>query len=313
MRLTSSNRPLPRRSPGMAAVGQAGRIFPNVTVRLQDADIDRSLRSRNVASHTIAHLVTPSCVVDASGRLAAQAGFGGRFKLIWQLAGAMRYQDAHRSFALRTGEMAIMPMAWTYNLEMDERFEALVLVFDPASGRNWRETAQREMGRAIPARGAIAASAAGAAALLRFGRPDSTDVLAVQSLVDMVLGSLDVGADSASPEPSSPPCLFRARLLIGQNIGDESYGPDRLARDLGLSRRSLYNRFGRMGMTPANFIQQQRLARARAEILSDPDRERSLVTIALRNGFSDSSSFSRSFKAAYGITPSEFRTLKTSA
>lgn len=312
MNPTRSNRAQARSRSGMVAIEQAKRVFPNLTVALRDDNVDRSLYSRIVADHAIAHLATPQTVVEACGRSAARAGFGNRFKLIWQLAGAMRYEDEHRSFALRAGEMVITPMAWTYRLEMDAHYEGLVLIFDPARSRSWRETAHREMGRAIPASGAIAASAGGAAALLRHGRSESTDVLALRSLVDIALTSLDGRGANASPEQPPSAGLFRARLMVAQNIADERYGPDRLARDLGLSRRSLYNRLGRIGLTPAGFIRQQRLERARAEILSDPDPEISLVTIALRNGFSDSANFSRAFKAAYGIPPSKLRTLKKS-
>lgn len=296
----------------MAAIDEAKRLFPNLTVKLQSTDVCRSLRSRMVANHTIAHLSTPLSLVDASGRAAAGAGFGSHFKLIWQLAGKLEYEDSHGSLTLRAGEMLITAMARDYHLAMAENFEALLLVFNPATFRKWQDIAQLEAGKAIPPSGAVAASAAGIETLLRYGRSDNSDALAVQSLVDMALAPLDVGQADCQPEHPTPNCLFRASLLIAQNIGDQSYGPDRLARDLGLSRRSLYSRFGQMGITPAAFIRQQRLARARDEILNDPERQINLITIALRHGFSDGASFSHSFKATYGVTPSRLRSFQNS-
>lgn len=286
------------------AIQQADRAFPNLSVALRNDGVRRSILSRRIESHSIAHLVTPHTIVDASGAKAMQAGFGGHFKLIWQLKGTMRYEDAHRSFVLQPGQMLIAAMAWTYCLEMDEDYEGLVLIFDPTSKRSWLETVHGEMGRPLASSGPVAASAGGSKALLWHGRHSTADAPTVESLIDIAL--LSLGAPDASPlDRPLPTILLRARRMIAENIADESYGPDQLARDLGLSRRSLYNAFGRIGPTPAHFIRQQRLERARAEILGTPDV--SITEIALRNGFSDSSSFSHAFKASYDISPRELR------
>ena len=293
-----------RRYSSAEAIQQADRTFPNLSVALRDDSVRRSILSRRIDCHSIAHLVTPQTTVDASGARATQAGFGAHFKLIWQLKGTMRYEDAHQSFVLQPGQMLIAAMAWTYCLEMDEDYEGLVLIFDPTSKRSWQETVYGEMGRPLASSGPLAASAGGSKALLWHGRHSTADAPTVESLIDIAL--LSLGARDASPlDRPLPAILLRARLMIAENIADESYGPDHLARDLGLSRRSLYNSFGRIGLTPAHFIRHQRLERARAEILNAPDV--SITEIALRNGFSDSSSFSHAFKANYDISPRELR------
>jgi AraC family transcriptional regulator, positive regulator of tynA and feaB len=100
---------------------------------------------------------------------------------------------------------------------------------------------------------------------------------------------------------------FRARWLVRRNIADFNYTPARLAHDLGLSRRSLYNRFAGCGITPAAFIRMVRLQQAKREIESDPKGTTALTTVALRNGFPDSSSLSHAIKANYGVTPKALR------
>jgi AraC-like DNA-binding protein len=293
-----------RRYSSAEAIRQADQAFPNLSVALRKDGVPRSVLSRRIEGHSITHLVTPQTTVDASGARATQAGFGGYFKLIWQLKGTMRYEDAHRSFVLQPGQMLVAAMASTYCLEMDEDYEGLVLIFDPTSKRSWQETVYGEMGRPIASSGPLAASAGGSKALLWHGRHSTADAPAVESLIDIAL--LSLGArDASSLDRPLPTILLRARLMIAENIADESYGPDQLARDLGLSRRSLYNAFGRVGLTPAHFIRQQRLERARAEILGAPDV--SITEIALRNGFSDSSSFSHAFKTNYDISPRDLR------
>jgi transcriptional regulator GlxA family with amidase domain len=136
------------------------------------------------------------------------------------------------------------------------------------------------------------------------------DVQTIEALVDIAL--LSLGAQAApSPEGPLPALMLRARLMIAQNIADQDYGPRQLARDLGLSRRSLYNSFDRIGLKPADFIKRQRLERARDEILGQPNV--GITTIALRNGFSDGARFSHTFKAHYGIPPRNLRAMKALA
>jgi transcriptional regulator GlxA family with amidase domain len=101
------------------------------------------------------------------------------------------------------------------------------------------------------------------------------------------------------------PLLARAALHVLRNSADSTYGPERLARDMGMSRRSLYMRLATFGTTPGGLIRRTRLDRVREDILQD--RTRSLLDIALANGFGDGASLSRAFRIAYGHPPSELR------
>src|SRR5262245_6189155 len=179
-----------RRYSSAEAIQQADRTFPNLSVALRNDHVRRSILSRRIECHSIAHLLTPQTIVDASGARATQAGFGACFKLIWQLKGTMRYEDAHRSFVLQPGQMLIAPMAWTYCLEMDQDYEGLVLIFDPTSKRSWQETVYREMGRPLASSGPLAASAGGSQALLWHGHHSTADAPTVESLIDIALLSL---------------------------------------------------------------------------------------------------------------------------
>jgi AraC-like DNA-binding protein len=247
--------------------------------------------------------MTPHTVVEASGAKARQAGWSGCFKLIWQLKGAMRFEERDRSFTVSPGGMLVTAMSRTYCLEMSENYAGLVLVVDPIVNPAWQKMAHRAMGQPMVVGGPLAAVAAGAAALLQHGS-SAADMPTIESLIEIAMRTL--GADSAylSDQPL-PAILLRARLMLTRSIGDESYGPDRLARDLGLSRRSLYSALGRVGLTPAQFIKRQRLEHARADLLKHPDI--SITTIALQNGFSDGTAFSHAFRAEYGIAPRELR------
>ena len=291
-----------------AAIEQAKQAFPNISVSLQSDGVSPSLVSRRTQSHGISHLLMPRIVVDASGPKAIRAGFGDRLKLLWQFKGTMRYEDANGSFELGPGGALITAMGRNYRIETSYDYEGLALIFDPASSRSWQDIAYQELGKPISPSGPLAAAAAGTLALLRHHSDSPNDVRALDSLVDIALRSLDAEvASSRSDQPLSP-ILARARLLIAQHISEQDFGPDQLARGLGLSRRSLYNAFDRTGLTPATLIRRVRLERARGELLDNPDV--SITTIALSNGFPDSSSFSHAFRASYGLSPRDLRNLK---
>ncbi|MET0676437.1 MAG: helix-turn-helix domain-containing protein [Bradyrhizobium sp.] len=258
---------------------------------------------RRIGNHTIAHLMTPHSIVEASGAKARQVGWSGRFKLIWQLEGTMRFEERDRSFTVSSGEMLVTAVSRTYCLEMSENYAGLVLVVDPILNPAWQKMAHRAMERPMVVGGPLAAVAAGAAALLHHAS-SAADMPTIESLIEIAIRTLGVDSAYLSDQPL-PAMLLRARLMLARSIGDEGYGPDSLAHDLGLSRRSLYNAFGRVGLTPAQFIKRQRLEHAKADLLKQPVI--SITPIALQNGFSDGTAFSHAFRAQYGISPRELR------
>jgi len=82
--------------------------------------------------------------------------------------------------------------------------------------------------------------------------------------------------------------------------------PEELARYSHLSLRSLYLLFEKNAKTtPKNFIRQKKLERVYAT-LTDPSSKMANVTaVALEYGFSHLGRFSESYKATFGMLPSE--------
>jgi AraC-like DNA-binding protein len=183
----------------------------------------------------------------------------------------------------------------------------LVLSFDAGAHPAWLNLVEQgENELVLKPSSAAAASAAGMMALMRQSHNDSCSELVLNSLFELATGSVNRGI-ADPPSERIAPSLFRARWLVRQNIADLNYTPAQLAHDLGLSRRSLYNRFAGCGITPAAFMRMVRLEQAKREIESDPTGIASLTTVALRNGFPDSSSLSHAIKANYGVTPKALR------
>lgn len=100
---------------------------------------------------------------------------------------------------------------------------------------------------------------------------------------------------------------MRSEQLIQARLGDPSLDPSRMAAALHVSIRTLQTVFAEVGTSPARFLLAARLDRA-AELLTGPDAAARTVTeVAHAVGITDTSQFSRSFKARHGCAPREFR------
>lgn len=100
--------------------------------------------------------------------------------------------------------------------------------------------------------------------------------------------------------------LERIQRHIAANLGAPGLHAEALCGAFRLSRSQLYRLFEPLGGVAA-YIQEQRLAQAYAE-LSDPAHgHRRIYDIAFSGGFASEAHFSRAFRRAFGLSPSEAR------
>jgi AraC-like DNA-binding protein len=99
--------------------------------------------------------------------------------------------------------------------------------------------------------------------------------------------------------------MARAKKLIAAQLATRDLSPEKLCRDLSISRSRLYRIFEPSGGI-SNYIRRQRLLRTR-DILSDDTDRRSISLIAEEWGFMDPSTYSRTFRREFGMTPKEAR------
>lgn len=99
--------------------------------------------------------------------------------------------------------------------------------------------------------------------------------------------------------------MARAKKLIAAQLAKRDLSPEKLCRDLNISRSRLYRIFAPSGGI-SNYIRRQRLLRTR-DILSDDKDRRSISLIAEEWGFMDPSTYSRTFRREFGMTPKEAR------
>jgi AraC family transcriptional activator of tynA and feaB len=123
--------------------------------------------------------------------------------------------------------------------------------------------------------------------------------------------ALELLSASLTPDWKVAPHSFRAGLYalavehIECRLGDPGLTPERIARALATSLRTLQLAFEEHEDSVAGHIRKCRLARSYAD-LSRPGTG-TITDVAFRWGFTDSGNFARRFKQAYGIAPSELR------
>lgn len=126
--------------------------------------------------------------------------------------------------------------------------------------------------------------------------------------VDLVTAVLAHHLDADTPEHARQTVLLpQIQTFIRRNLDDPELSPGSIAAAHHISVSYLHRLFQEHEMTVAAWIRRQRLDRAGRD-LADPDlRDLSIHRIASRWGFADHATFTRAFRAAYGVPPREYR------
>ncbi|MEH6374325.1 helix-turn-helix domain-containing protein [Streptomyces sp. KLMMK] len=125
-------------------------------------------------------------------------------------------------------------------------------------------------------------------------------------LASVVARCLD-SEDTMDPESRRRALQMRIHDFIRQRLADPSLTPEAIAAAHGVSTRHLYTLFRDQGLTVAAWIRQCRLEQCRHDLADPQLRSRHVRAVAARWGFTDPAHFSRTFRAAYAMTPTDYR------
>lgn len=130
----------------------------------------------------------------------------------------------------------------------------------------------------------------------------------VQSAIDLITtmfaSELDLDAD---PADSHQLLMQQIRRYIDLHLGQPDLGPTQIAAAHFISIRHLHGLFREKGTTVSTWIREQRLEKCRRDLIDPLLAHLPVGAIAGRWGFIDAAHFSRVFKAAYEMAPSELR------
>jgi AraC-like DNA-binding protein len=131
---------------------------------------------------------------------------------------------------------------------------------------------------------------------------ESALAVSVDSLLDTLAAA--VAPSQGIPSGQRAALLAEIQFYIQQHLDDSRLCATSIAAAHRISVRTLHLVFAEGGMSVGRWTRQQRLERCHRE-LSRAGGSTTVTDVAFRWGFSDAAHFSRAFKQAYGVSPSD--------
>lgn len=233
----------------------------------------------------------------------------GMLNLQLQHAGSSINETGGRTSLLNEGDFLLFDPAQPLELTFTEPTQTIVLRL-PIAYIEARMPRLRQM-VGVPVRGDSGAGALFSRFLrtawsqLEAGENDWGDAMS-----DVIWPLLDLAYSSVQPaEPDLGRRDQRRRAvlnLIEAHLCDAELDTRRIAERVGVSTRYVQLLFAELATTPSAYIQRRRLERA-ASRLDKEGGEMTITGIAFDVGFNDLSSFCRSFRRRFGMSPSDYR------
>jgi len=246
-------------------------------------------------------------------RTAQQAGRGdGHIMVGLQCRGESLMDQGGVRVRLKPGQIALIDSNAPFHLLFPEVVERrLVLLPRILFARFQHQTS-------LAAQPLIIKTDTGSAALARDAILRLTDIdeqwddADCAAMTDALVSLLDRAvAPRASTSPDNDTSrIARIRSLMRDRLSNRCLDPTVIAKDAGLSVRSLHRAFAEHGETFSRALLDLRLEHARTLIQSEDDLP--LISIALASGFADPAHFSRSYRTQFGETPSATRSRRRS-
>ncbi|MEU0875331.1 helix-turn-helix domain-containing protein [Nocardia brasiliensis] len=311
------------KSTDVPAAQRADAVREAVGTRVVRVDIDLPEDPRKVQvdlslSHAgpvqILTVNSMATTVTRSPRL-ARAENEPQLFLTLQGTGASAMTQHGREAKLSTGEFAVYTTSSPYTLAFDQGLDAHFFRF-PLAELAMPESAIHEVSaRVLGASNSVGQLTAGY--LQRIA--ESTDLRSraiadtlAQPTIDLVRAALLSSMADPRVGKESMQTTLELRLLeyLRTHLGDHSLTAAKIAAAHHISVRHLYAVLERAEISLGGWLRTQRLEACRRELAHPNARHRTIASIAYQWGFADATHFSRAFRSAYGLTPSDWRKAK---
>ena len=268
------------------------------------------IRGASVDEVHVNEVRATSHVVERTPELIARSD-RSYFKLSLMLAGTGMLIQDDREAVLQAGDLAVYDTDRPYSLVFDDDFRTMVVMFPKhlislPSDMIGQLTAVRISGQGglggmvVPYLTQLAGNLDQLAG--------TTGARLAHSALDLVttVFTRELGLDGVSADPHRA-LVQRIRSYIDRNLASTDLGPASIASAHFISTRHLHGLFQEQGVTVSTWIRTRRLEQCRRDLLDPMLADRPVAAIAARWGFVDAAHFSRAFKSAFGISPSEYR------
>lgn len=235
----------------------------------------------------------------------------GFVNLAYQISGKCVLMQHNRSALLDAGDFAIYEVDHPFRMSFDGPFEHLVvsltqeflhLAGDPS------KISACSMSGSTGISGLASTVLRGIADRVGSGLPNSHQLS--NGVLNLLAAAVCEKRDqnpARSFDTQGESLILQVKAFIDSAIHDPELSSAAIARVHSISPRYLQKIFENEGTTVTEWIRTRRLERCRIDLIDPEQDSHSIATIASRWGLVDSSYFSRMFKAAYGISPREYR------
>ena len=140
-----------------------------------------------------------------------------------------------------------------------------------------------------------------------FARPGAGAV--GQPSIELVRALITTHLDASLAGKESLHATLQLRILeyVRAHLADPGLNATQIAAAHHISVRHLYNVLGESGISLGDWIRERRLQKCRDALARPAGQFTAIADLARQWGFRDASSFGRSFRAAYGMSPREWR------
>ncbi|MEU4405375.1 helix-turn-helix domain-containing protein [Streptosporangium sp. NPDC023963] len=280
-----------------------------------EADFEASVRVLNLGEVQVSVLTHPEVRAERTTRLVRQFDPEVyQFHLIVSGGGQLAQNGREATFG--TEQFILINSSQPYRARRsarDGRSEAVVVQVHRASLGLRSSTLDRLAAVPFSARSGIGAVLAGHLLQLTKNAGDYTeaDTIALGGVtLDLVAAGCAHQLEATaglSPEARQRALLAQIHRFIRDHLGDPALTPDHIAAAHQISVRHLYKLFQAQGVTIAAWIRRCRLERCRHDLTNPILGSRPIHAIAARWGFTNNAHFSRVFRAAYGLSPADYR------
>jgi AraC-like DNA-binding protein len=235
-----------------------------------------------------------------------------RYQLFVQIEGTSMGEQESRWAHLGPGDLSLTDLSRPFRCIYQAR-RAVLVTFPHAMLPLPRQDVASLLGRRIP-------GDQGPAALLSTfvrqlpGHLDDDDGAGGTRLATAVLDLMAVAVATQLDSRSAVPTDARQRALlrrihasIDARLGDFDLTPATIAAAHHISVRYLHQLFEPEKHSVADLIRTRRLEKCRRDLLDPTLADRPVAAIGARWGFPNAAHFSRLFRDAYGLPPSQFR------
>ena len=227
-----------------------------------------------------------------------------------QLENVCNIAQLGREATLAPGDFCIVDTRWPYSFTYPEKSRQLVLNVPIAELERRLGTINSVTALTIAADSGIGGLASGFMRVLpghASGLSETAEARIGTQALDLVAMALAQRAELGPVRLGSASALALMRLHreVEQVLSDPAIKCRDVAARAGISARYANALLAKEGTSLERLIQTRRLEKCRKELAGASNR--SISDIAYAWGFSDMSHFSRAFKAAYGLSPRDYR------